>query len=567
VTQSPAPALRRGPNLDARNELSSMQGLLALSMLMTERGDEQEIFRLAATAVPSLATCQLYGVFSLDAGWRGPPNAGAMTDVADDLEIVGRALDAAAPGRLAVDTHPWMYALELRSLEGLFGYFVVTGKEEPSGAEQFLLRVLAQQTGIALANARLHARERQTAEELRAANAALAETVAALERGTAIHDRLTRAGVSGEGEQGIADAVHEVTGYPVVIEDRHGNLRAWAGPGRPEPYPKDRPATRAAMLRRALNTGKPIRVGARLLTAVGGHDDMLGVVGLVDPAGAAGAQEQVALEHGATVLAMELARLHAVAATELRLGRDLVDELLSDGDEDHSLARAEALGYDLHRPHRVVVVTYDTHTRDDEAVFHDVRRAARDVEVGTLLASRGGSVVVLAERECDWERFRDTAAHETHGTCRIGVGGRCERPSDFPRSYREAQMALRVQRAAGGPDRTAIFDGLGVYRILAEAPDPAGVEHFVREWLGALFEYDARKKTKLVETLSTYFECGRNYDATAKALVTHRNTLKYRLHRIREISGHDLADADTQFNLQLATRAWHTLQALRDNGA
>jgi DNA-binding PucR family transcriptional regulator len=42
----------------------------------------------------------------------------------------------------------------------------------------------------------------------------------------------------------------------------------------------------------------------------------------------------------------------------------------------------------------------------------------------------------------------------------------------------------------------------------------------------------------------------------------HRNTLKYRLQRIHEISGFDLADADSRFNLQLATRAFHTLQAL-----
>ena len=148
-----------------------------------------------------------------------------MTDAPEDVETVRRALDAGAPGRLEVDAHPWTYALELRSLAGLFGYFVVTGRTEPSGPEQFLLRVLGQQAGIALANARLHARERQTAEELRVANAALADTVAALEHSTAIHDRLTRAGVSGGGEQGIADAVHELTGYPVVVEDRHGNLR------------------------------------------------------------------------------------------------------------------------------------------------------------------------------------------------------------------------------------------------------------------------------------------------------------------------------------------------------
>src|SRR4051794_4624547 len=436
---TPDPVMQWDQSLvDARTALSSLQGLLALSMLMTDHGEESEIFRLAATAVPSLAACQLYGFFDVNAGWRGSPHTSTSTN---DAGVVRRALDVGAPGELTIDAYPWAYALELRSLEGLFGYLVVAGDEAPSEIEQFLLRVLAQQTGIALANARLHARERQSAEELRAANAALAYTVAALERSTAIHDRLTQAGASGEGEQGIADAVHAVTGHPVVIEDVHGNLRAWAGPGRPEPYPKDDPATRATILRRVSSSGSPMRVGARLVAVVAQSDTVLGVIGLLDPEGVAGAPEQVALEHGATVLAMELARSHAVAATELRLGRDLVEELLSGGDEAYSLSRAEALGYDLRRPHRVVVVTSDTHGRDDEAVFHGIRRAARDLDVGSLLASRGGSVVVLADRECDWDRFRRAIELEMRCTFRIGVGGRCVRPSEFPRSHGEAHMA------------------------------------------------------------------------------------------------------------------------------
>jgi hypothetical protein len=45
-------------------------------------------------------------------------------------------------------------------------------------------------------------------------------------------------------------------------------------------------------------------------------------------------------------------------------------------------------------------------------------------------------------------------------------------------------------------------------------------------------------------------------------LSTHRNTVKYRLQRIRDISGLDIADPDTRFNLQLATRAGQTLNAL-----
>jgi DNA-binding PucR family transcriptional regulator len=43
-----------------------------------------------------------------------------------------------------------------------------------------------------------------------------------------------------------------------------------------------------------------------------------------------------------------------------------------------------------------------------------------------------------------------------------------------------------------------------------------------------------------------------------------RSTLKYRLKRIREVSGHDLTDPDTSFNLQLASRAWRTLQSVRE---
>lgn len=49
----------------------------------------------------------------------------------------------------------------------------------------------------------------------------------------------------------------------------------------------------------------------------------------------------------------------------------------------------------------------------------------------------------------------------------------------------------------------------------------------------------------------------------ARALNVHRSTLKYRIQRIKEISGCDLTDPDTVFNLQLSTRAWPTLAGLR----
>jgi len=152
------------------------------------------------------------------------------------------------------------------------------------------------------------------------------------------------------------------------------------------------------------------------------------------------------------------------------------------------------------------------------------------------------------------------------GSCRIGVGGICSELDELPRSYREAVLSLRMGDIRTGGSRVAIFDQLGVYRILAEVEDTTTVDRFVREWLGPLIEYDARRNGEMVATLSRYLECGRSHGATADALSIHRSTLKYRLQRIREISGHDLSDPDTSFNLQLATRAWQTLAMLGQEG-
>lgn len=116
---------------------------------------------------------------------------------------------------------------------------------------------------------------------------------------------------------------------------------------------------------------------------------------------------------------------------------------------------------------------------------------------------------------------------------------------------------------ARGSEQVTIFDDLGVYKVLATANDTSAMERFVAEWLGGLIDYDGIHGTQLVLTLSKYLDCGGNYDASALALSVHRSTLKYRLRRIRQVSGHDIGHPDVQFNLQVATRAWRTLQALR----
>jgi len=263
---------------------------------------------------------------------------------------------------------------------------------------------------------------------------------------------------------------------------------------------------------------------------------------------------------------MQIARLQSLAEADTRLRADLVLDLTGGTGPEEALVlnRAQALRYDLGRPHQVLVVDGRHGDNDIDVIFHAVSRAARDLRVGSLLAPQLHDVIVLADTEAAWEQFRRAVVAELHGgRCRIGVGGHCRDIGEFQRSYREAQLALQIQDKIGGPDQVTRYSDLGVYQVLATANDTSAMERFALEWLGALIGYDSDHGTQLVLTLSEYLDRGGNYDASAKALSVHRSTLKYRLRRIREVSGYDLGHPDTQFNLQLATRAWRTLRALR----
>ena len=578
---APAGIAPAGPYRDElvllRSQLTNLRALLVLSILMTESADDQQILRLATSAAASLGSWQIAGFVIGDAWWAGSRRCGAPgPELAAELQ----ALPETGGPVTSLDAG-WAWAYPLRSIAGRLGYLIVHAAHEPAVEEQFLAQVLAQQTGVAVSNAQLHGRERDTAEQLAATNGALEETVATLRHGMAIHERLTRVAAAGEGAAGIAEALHDLTGLAVAAEDRYGNLSAWSGPGQPARYPKLAAYEREQLLRRLMTAGRSVRDGDRVVALASPRPGVLGLLALMDPGHRAGTTDVMALEHGATVLAVELARLRGLADTELRVRRELVHDLLTGTDDESAYLRAEALGYDLGRPHQVAVVEVAESSPAQEEVLHATRRVLRHQRLPCLLGSMTGTVVIVAaaagtaaaggqapDGGADWEALRAGIVAELGGSrCRIGVGDAYPRPSELSRSLREARLALRMQEASASADRTSVFADLDVLRMLAAVDDLTDVEAFVVKWLGTLASYDERKHTELVMTLIQYLQHGGGYEATSRALSVHRSTLKYRLQRIRELTGFDLGNPETHFNLELATRAYVTLQALGDTPA
>src|SRR5205823_3293178 len=121
-------------------------------------------------------------------------------------------------------------------------------------------------------------------------------------------------------------------------------------------------------------------------------------------------------------------------------------------------------------------------------------------------------------------------------------------------AQRESSLALAVGQKLLGGRRTTHYGQLGVERLLLHLVDHPELERFARDLLGDLLAYDALHRSELVRTLEVFLGCNGIHVRAAHELHLHRNTLLYRLDRVREILGRDLEDSDERLSLQIALR-------------
>jgi purine catabolism regulator len=76
-----------------------------------------------------------------------------------------------------------------------------------------------------------------------------------------------------------------------------------------------------------------------------------------------------------------------------------------------------------------------------------------------------------------------------------------------------------------------------------------------RELVEPLKKHDRERNSDLVRTLRVFFASGSNSSEAADKLLLHRNSIPYRLERVRELSGLDFRDYQARFAIQLGLLA------------
>ena len=290
--------------------LPSVNAVFTLSLILTQASSPVQVMRLVITAVPSIA----HGQKAL--AWH-PSRSGDYYERAPD-NMSDALARLTGPSRLEMGDFSSLWGFPLRSPPAHEPVFLMIAGSEPlSDEEIFLLSVLAQMCGTVIAKLELIAAERANTQRVASLNTELASAVSALTRIMETHRRLNEI-VANAGEMGIAETLHQLTTFPVLIQDAHGDTRATAGAVSAGHLSKGQPRQRQDLIRRLRSAHRPVYHRRAWLVLANPRADVLGIIALIDPARTASETDLAALEYAATVLSVELARLKSVAEAELR---------------------------------------------------------------------------------------------------------------------------------------------------------------------------------------------------------------------------------------------------------
>lgn len=464
--------------------------------------------------------------------------------------------------------------------EDVVGLFYLDNEESPHAfteQQQAVASTFAHLAGIAIQQA-------QRAAELRTNMQTVARQNELLRHSTAIEEKLTKLVLEGGTLADIATAASELTGKPCAIHDAGFRRLAVGCPGGgsvPSASVLDDelrglPAVEAALA--GLEPNRPVIVDAipsagllhRFLVArVVLHGKAWGYLALMEFGSRFTRLDLATSRHAATAIAIELSVEGRAATADGQAREGLVRDLVN-GLEDHCalVRRAERLSFRTASPHLVCLLAPQDEA--DPLSADEVEAAYSQVADGdpwlTAVPQNGVALVLELDEELPravalatvketMERLR--ARLDARRPVLAAISSACLTPADYGLAYSETKQVLGCLRSLRGAEGSALAllaaDDLGAARLMLTMVDGAEADRFTRNTLGPLLETGSRTIEELLDTVRAFFDCDRSVRNSAKHLGVHENTIRYRLGRVLELTGLDVAtDAAAQLTVQVA---------------
>ncbi len=147
------------------------------------------------------------------------------------------------------------------------------------------------------------------------------------------------------------------------------------------------------------------------------------------------------------------------------------------------------------------------------------------------------------------EKLIDSALTKHGAKIVVGISSVVEKLKDLARAYKEARISLEVGKVFDIEHPIMSYENLGIGRLIYQLPTTL-CEIFLDEVFkkGSLESLDR----ETLVTVQSFFENNLNVSETSRKLFVHRNTLVYRLEKIRKLTGLDLREFDHAVTFKVA---------------
>ncbi|QRG70273.1 helix-turn-helix domain-containing protein [Brevibacillus choshinensis] len=411
-----------------------------------------------------------------------------------------------------------------------------------------VLQGFADQTSIALHNAKLYADARTKHDDLVKRNE--------------IHESLKQLFLQNKGTESIIRALERMTAEPVIFAD-------WL---EQRYFPEDChfPLTWEELSLLLGQKRNPVKVTlssqgagdqAFLLYPLGNGQVFLGCLLICVTDGELSEHQRVTIEQGSAVLTLDLVKKQSLSSIMYKRAHDLfLGVVESKGQELQE--RAQVLGLKQNSL-SLVVFAYFSRCHDLSILEANIHRLVTKWKwefssSHILVYGFHNHVTLLAQPKSPSEikeimaRLQAASEEWEHGgdaSLSIGVGGIYTGIDRIGKSFEEAKKAAHylLNRGRFGVAR---YGDLGVNRLILNQSQEE-IDAFVRDVFGPLWE-GQEKHQELEHTLLTYMECSQSPQQTARELHIHVNTLYQRLRKIEELLLLDLRQPEDILKVQLA---------------
>ncbi|MGM9661310.1 MAG: PucR family transcriptional regulator [Faecousia sp.] len=162
-------------------------------------------------------------------------------------------------------------------------------------------------------------------------------------------------------------------------------------------------------------------------------------------------------------------------------------------------------------------------------------------ETDVAIIKQISGTVTAEDLEKIAENIEETLKNELRIKTIIGIGTVAEHLRELADSYKEAQTAIDVGKVFDTEKSVMHYENLGIGRLIYQLPTTL-CEIFLRE----VFKKNSLDSLdqETLFTINKFFENSLNVSETSRKLFVHRNTLVYRLEKIRKLTGLDLRQFD-----------------------